>query len=107
MPATLSWSASQLPTPASPVLRQVMGLQRSQTYGANVTAELVTSLPGCLHQIWAREGVRGLYKGSLPSILKAAPAAAVTFATYELCIRTLLNAEQAAAAAAPGGSTAK
>lgn len=45
---------------------QVAGLQRSQRYGAAVTSELVSSLPGCLSHIWRTEGVRGLYKGVLP-----------------------------------------
>jgi Mitochondrial carrier protein len=48
-------------------------------------------------------GMRGLYKGALPSIMKSAPAAAVTFATYELCIRTLLEARTAAVALPIGG----
>lgn len=79
------------------------GLQRSQRYGASVTTELVRTLPGCLSHIWRTEGVRGLYKGALPSIMKSAPAAAVTFATYELCIRTLLTAEAAKVDIPPGG----
>lgn len=36
--------------------------------------------------MWQREGIKGFYKGSLPSIIKAAPSAAVTFATYEFVI---------------------
>ncbi len=47
--------------------------------------------------------MRGLYKGALPSIMKSAPAAAVTFATYELCIRTLLEADTAASGLLSGG----
>lgn len=35
--------------------------------------------------------------------MKSAPAAAVTFATYELCIRTLLEADTAALGVSPGG----
>ena len=68
---------------------QIAGLQRSQAYGARVSQEAVRSLPACLHQIWVREGVRGLFKGSFPSIIKAAPAAATTFATYEFIMRFL------------------
>ena len=45
--------------------------------------ESVRSIPACMRQIWQREGVRGLYKGALPSIIKAAPSAAVTFTAYE------------------------
>ncbi|BDA46267.1 mitochondrial thiamine diphosphate carrier 1 [Coccomyxa sp. Obi] len=68
---------------------QVAGLQRSLQYGARVQAESVKSLPACLKHIWQREGLRGLYKGSLPSILKAAPSAAVTFTAYEFILGAL------------------
>lgn len=70
---------------------QVAGLKRAPTYGAPVTKKLVRSLAGCLQDIWAREGLRGLYKGSLPSVMKAAPAAAATFTAYELLMRILLE----------------
>lgn len=36
-----------------------------------------------LRQIVRREGFAGLYKGIYPSIIKAAPAGAVTFVAYE------------------------
>ena len=36
-----------------------------------------------------KEGIRGLYKGALPSIIKAAPAAAVTFSAYEAALKVL------------------
>ena len=71
------------------------GLQRSLTYGARVPADVGRSLPRCLAQIYRTEGVRGLYKGSTPSILKAAPAAAVTFSAYELALRSLLSMQHA------------
>jgi solute carrier family 25 thiamine pyrophosphate transporter 19 len=69
---------------------QVAGLQRSAAYGERVAAESVRSLAACLREIYAREGVGGFYKGALPSIIKAAPAAAVTFACYDLFMRALL-----------------
>ena len=68
---------------------QIVGLQRSLKYGARVQAESVKSLPACLRHIWQREGLRGLYKGSLPSILKAAPSAAITFTAYEFILGAL------------------
>ena len=37
-----------------------------------------------LRQILQLEGWHGLYKGIVPSTIKAAPAGAVTFAAYEL-----------------------
>ena len=85
---------------------QVAGLQRSARYGRRVPAEAATSLSRCLAEIHAREGFAGLYKGALPSIMKAAPAAAVTFAAYDIVLK-LLAARDAAAAEAAGGSGTK
>ena len=70
-------------------LVQIAGLERAVQYGARVGADSVKSLPACLAQIYRREGVRGLYKGSLPSVLKAAPSAAVTFTAYEFVLGVL------------------
>lgn len=75
------------------VVMQVAGLQRSLKYGARIPMDSSRSLSGCLAQIYRTEGLRGLYKGSLPSIIKAAPAAAVTFSAYELALRMLLGAQ--------------
>lgn len=55
-------------------------------YGARISQDAVKSLRLCLQQMWRHEGIKGFYKGSLPSIIKAAPSAAVTFATYEFVI---------------------
>ena len=74
---------------------QVAGLQRSLKYGARIPQDIGRSLPGCLSQIYRTEGLRGLYKGSAPSIIKAAPAAAVTFSAYEMALRALLSAQHA------------
>jgi len=68
---------------------QVAGLQRSIVYGARIDASVTKSLGRCLYNIWKHEGLRGLYKGATPSILKAAPQAAVTFSVYELVLRKL------------------
>lgn len=77
---------------------QVAGLPRDARYGARISQDAVKSLRLCLQQIWQREGIHGFYKGSLPSIIKAAPSAAVTFATYEFVIgyaaMTLTNKDQ-------------
>lgn len=63
---------------------QVAGLRRSFRYGKRISDNSVSSLSYCLREIIAKEGVAGLYKGALPSLLKAAPSAAVTFACYDL-----------------------
>ena len=54
-----------------------------------VPASAVRSLPQMLHDIYTREGLRGLYKGTAPSVLKAAPSAAVTFAAYDVLLQLL------------------
>jgi solute carrier family 25 thiamine pyrophosphate transporter 19 len=41
--------------------------------------------------ILAKEGWRGLYKGTLPSVVKAAPAAAITFAVYDAVLNWLTS----------------
>ena len=33
--------------------------------------------------IWNKEGVRGLYRGLLPNIIKVVPAVSITYAVYE------------------------
>eukprot|EP00891_Asterochloris_glomerata_P007435 jgi/Astpho2/7435/e_gw1.00114.101.1_t len=68
---------------------QVAGLQRDLRYGQRVGQETVKTLRTCLTQIYQREGIRGFYKGALPSLIKAAPSAAVTFATYEFVVAYL------------------
>jgi solute carrier family 25 thiamine pyrophosphate transporter 19 len=74
---------------------QVAGLQRSLKYGARVEKGRVTkSLSTCLAEIYRQEGMRGLWKGSVPSIIKAAPNAALTFVAYEVFIAFLLAAQE-------------
>jgi len=81
-----------------------------------VSAEAVRSLRQVVHDIAVREGVAGLFKGAMPSILKAAPSAAVTFMAYEFFLHWLSQAQahpaaatatKAAAAGAAAGGTAK
>ena len=62
---------------------QVAGLQRSAAYGETIPVSVIESLPRCIMQIYAREGFRGLYKGASLSIVKAAPASAITLTVYE------------------------
>ncbi|GLI60057.1 hypothetical protein VaNZ11_001909 [Volvox africanus] len=70
---------------------QVAGLQRSLRYGARVEAGFVMrSLCQSLAYIYRTEGLMGLWKGSVPSIVKAAPSAAITFAAYDAVLAWLL-----------------
>ncbi|KAL3648704.1 hypothetical protein CASFOL_005107 [Castilleja foliolosa] len=62
---------------------QVEGLQRDPRYGARVEQHAYRNMCDGLRQILHTEGLAGLYKGIVPSIIKAAPAGAVTFVAYE------------------------
>ncbi|GAA0153490.1 mitochondrial carrier protein [Lithospermum erythrorhizon] len=62
---------------------QIEGLQRDPRYGARVERDAYKGTYDALRRIMYNEGWNGLYKGIVPSIIKAAPAGAVTFVTYE------------------------
>jgi solute carrier family 25 (mitochondrial thiamine pyrophosphate transporter), member 19 len=81
---------------------QVAGLQRSARYGERVSSQVAASFLMCIQSIAQKEGLGGFYKGAMPSLLKAAPSAAVTFACYDFFLRTLTarNQEKKAVAAA-------
>ncbi|CAN1281102.1 Mitochondrial thiamine diphosphate carrier 2 [Linum perenne] len=63
---------------------QIEGLQRHPKYGARVERHSYRNMFDGLRQIMLAEGWAGLYKGILPSTVKAAPAGAVTFVAYEM-----------------------
>jgi len=42
------------------------------------------SMPSLLHGIWKDEGVRGLWRGCVPRMLKVAPACAIMISSYEV-----------------------
>ncbi|KAI8002614.1 Mitochondrial thiamine diphosphate carrier 2 [Camellia lanceoleosa] len=62
---------------------QVEGLQRHPRYGARVEQHCYRNMYDALCRILQMEGWAGLYKGIVPSVIKAAPAGAVTFVAYE------------------------
>ncbi|KAF1891189.1 hypothetical protein Lal_00001330 [Lupinus albus] len=62
----------------------IEGLQRHPRYGATVEHRAYRNMPDALRRILQAEGCAGLYKGIVPSTVKAAPAGAVTFVAYEL-----------------------
>ncbi|WJX27861.1 hypothetical protein P8452_16641 [Trifolium repens] len=63
---------------------QIEGLQRHPRYGARVEHRAYSNMFDALRRILQKEGWAGLYKGIVPSTVKAAPAGAVTFVAYEL-----------------------
>ncbi|KAB1214016.1 Mitochondrial thiamine pyrophosphate carrier [Morella rubra] len=62
---------------------QIEGLQRHPRYGARVEHDAYRNMFHAVCQILQLEGWAGLYKGIVPSTVKAAPVAAVTFVAYE------------------------
>ncbi|CAI5529243.1 unnamed protein product [Closterium sp. Naga37s-1] len=68
---------------------QVEGLRRHPRYGARIQPRAYRGMIDALRKIVAAEGVEGLYKGVLPSVMKAAPSAAITFFVYELVAKFL------------------
>ena len=48
-----------------------------------------------LYAIWLAEGVRGWYRGLTVSLIKAAPASAVTMWTYERVLHGLMETNDA------------
>lgn len=62
---------------------QIEGLARHPKYGARVENSAYKNMYHALWQILRVEGFAGLYKGIYPSLIKSAPAGAVTFVAYE------------------------
>ncbi|XP_009414131.2 mitochondrial thiamine diphosphate carrier 2 isoform X2 [Musa acuminata AAA Group] len=67
----------------------IEGLQRHPKYGARVENHRYKNMYHALQQILRSEGWHGLYKGIFPSLIKSAPASAVTFVSYEYTSRWL------------------
>ncbi|KAJ8766758.1 hypothetical protein K2173_007825 [Erythroxylum novogranatense] len=63
---------------------QIEGLQRHPKYGARVEHQAYKNMFDAFIRILEAEGWAGLYKGIVPSTIKAAPAGAVTFVAYEI-----------------------
>ncbi|KAI3986070.1 hypothetical protein MKX01_039152 [Papaver californicum] len=62
---------------------QILGLPRDPKYGARVEHQAYNGMFDALRRILVTEGWAGLYKGIVPSVIKAAPAGAITFVAYE------------------------
>ena len=68
---------------------QIQGPTRSM-YVYNDIPEYTTALRG-IRKIAQKEGIRGLYKGLPISLMKAAPASAVTLWTYERSLNMIMD----------------
>lgn len=58
-------------------------MERHIKYGESVKEGAYKNMFDAICKILRKEGWPGLYKGIFPSVLKAAPAGAVTFVAYE------------------------
>lgn len=74
---------------------QVQGPTRSRYVHKNIPDYGKLGTIGTLRVIARTEGMRGLYRGLTVSLLKAAPASAVTIWTYERVLKVLISFEQA------------
>lgn len=61
------------------------GLASTNTQSSRTTAMQ------CMRQIYAQEGIRGFYKGIVPTALKAVMTTAIMFATFEVCVCSLFS----------------
>ncbi|KAI3865831.1 hypothetical protein MKW98_019282 [Papaver atlanticum] len=62
---------------------QITELPRDPKYGARIEHHAYNGMFDALRRILVTEGWAGLYKGIVPSVIKAAPAGAVTLVAYE------------------------
>lgn len=69
---------------------QVQGPTRGRYVHKNIP-EYDRGMVGTMGMILRREGVRGLYRGLMVSLFKAAPSSAVTMWTYERSLRFYIN----------------
>ncbi|KAH9909347.1 mitochondrial dicarboxylate carrier protein [Xylariomycetidae sp. FL2044] len=72
---------------------QVQGPTRGRYAHGAAMPEYAAGAAAALRQIAAAEGLRGLYRGLTVSLLKAAPASAVTMWTYERTLKFLVGRE--------------
>lgn len=73
---------------------QVQGPTRGRYVHKNIPDYGRLGMVGTLRTIMRREGARGLYRGLTVSLLKAAPASAVTVWTYERVLRALIRLDE-------------
>jgi solute carrier family 25 protein 39/40 len=60
-----------------------VGKTRQQVVASRGT--ISGTMAGALKDIWKEEGVRGLWRGCSPRMLKVAPACAIMISSYEVC----------------------
>lgn len=71
---------------ASYPLDVVKSKMQSDGFGPN---QRYRTMRDCFAQTWAKEGALGFWKGIAPTLLRAMPVSAATFATTEAVLRAL------------------
>lgn len=56
---------------------------RLQAQGTKAHPQTYTGVVDCARKTISKEGVRGLFKGITPNLLKVAPAVSITYVVYE------------------------
>ncbi|KAK7719872.1 mitochondrial thiamine pyrophosphate transporter [Diaporthe eres] len=74
---------------------QVQGPTRARYVHKNIPDYIGLGTFGTMRSILRTEGIRSLYRGLTVSLLKAAPASAVTVWTYERVLNTLISLDDA------------
>jgi len=57
--------------------------RRMQMTGSSEYSEKYTGMVDACRKMFAKEGIRGFFKGMIPNYLKVAPAMGVSFMSYE------------------------
>jgi solute carrier family 25 folate transporter 32 len=76
----------------SQVLRSRLQQRTAATAGGTASPAAAAPTPGMLRtlqQLLAREGLRGLYKGWVPNVMRVLPSSALTFLVYEQASQAL------------------
>eukprot|EP00696_Hemimastix_kukwesjijk_P003110 gnl/Hemi2/13805_TR4695_c0_g2_i2.p1 gnl/Hemi2/13805_TR4695_c0_g2~~gnl/Hemi2/13805_TR4695_c0_g2_i2.p1 ORF type:complete len:299 (-),score=91.52 gnl/Hemi2/13805_TR4695_c0_g2_i2:202-1098(-) len=66
-----------------------MDVVKSKFQTDSITAPKYTSVLQCFRSILAAEGIKGLYRGLTPCLLRAAPVNATTFMCFETALKAL------------------
>jgi solute carrier family 25 (mitochondrial carnitine/acylcarnitine transporter), member 20/29 len=62
---------------------------KMQSDGFGVGSQRYSSMRDCFRQTWRGEGMRGFWKGIGPTLVRAMPVSAGTFAVVEFAMRAL------------------
>ncbi|CDF37268.1 unnamed protein product [Chondrus crispus] len=79
----VSGTASKLFTLPLDNAKKLMQVE-DQFLGKRNTSSPYRGIAHVLSRIWRREGLRGWFRGTAPSLVKAAPNSAITFTVYEM-----------------------